>query len=108
VERNSFQSLSLANSLAQHLSPEEATLGPFDDLLVNIDRRVVHQDRAGLVIDLGIDTRVADEVNNPLLALGMRKTQTGREIPVEKTRQNRTRRLDLIGKGRTYLISIRW
>jgi hypothetical protein len=30
---------------------------------------MVHDDGAGLVIDLGIDAGVADEVNNPLLTL---------------------------------------
>jgi hypothetical protein len=59
---------SFSNSSAQNLCPEEAALCPLDDLLINADRWVVHQDSAGFVVDFGIYTRVADEIDDPLFA----------------------------------------
>ena len=52
-----------------------------DDLLVDGLGRVVHDDCAGLVVDLCVYARVADEVDNPLLALVLRQAKPGREIP---------------------------
>jgi len=66
---------------AQDLSPEEATLCPLDDLLVDGLWWVVHDDCASLVIDLCVYTCVADEVDNPLLTLILRETKAGGEIP---------------------------
>lgn len=60
---------------------EERTLGLLDDLLVHRLGRVVHKNSALLVVNLGIDTGVADQVDNPLLALVLVQTQTGREVP---------------------------
>jgi hypothetical protein len=50
-------------------------------LLVDAHGRVVHDDSAGLVVDLGVDTGVADEVNNPLLTLVLAQAEAGREVP---------------------------
>jgi hypothetical protein len=44
---------------------------------------VVHDDGAGLVVDLGVDAGVADEVNNPLLTLVLAQAEAGREVPVD-------------------------
>lgn len=54
---------------AQNLCPEEAALSSLDDLLVDGLWGVVHDDCAGLVVDLCVDAGVADEVDDPLLAL---------------------------------------
>lgn len=62
-------SRSFRNSRAKNLCPEEASLCPLDDLLVDGLWWVVHDDRAGLVIDLCIYTSVPDKVDNPLLTL---------------------------------------
>ena len=58
----------LRHRRTKHLRPEEPALRPLDDLLVHTLRRVVHDDRALLVVDLGVDPRVSDQVHNPLLA----------------------------------------
>ena len=42
------------------MGPKKAALGALDDLLVDGLRRVVHDDGAGLVVDLGVDACVAD------------------------------------------------
>lgn len=62
------------NGCAQDLSAEEATLGALNDLLVHGLRWVVHNHSALLVINLGVDARIADEVDNPLLALILAQT----------------------------------
>jgi len=38
---------------------------------------MVHDDCAGLVVDLCVDACVADEVDDPLLALILRETEAG-------------------------------
>lgn len=53
----------------ENLGPEETTLCPLDDLLVNGLWWVVHDDGALLVVDLCIDAGVSDEVDDPLLTL---------------------------------------
>jgi len=73
----------LGHSGAEDLCAEEAALGALDDLLVNAHGRVVHDDGAGLVVDLGVNASVADEVDNPLLTLVLAQAEAGREIPVE-------------------------
>jgi hypothetical protein len=73
----------LGHSGAEDLCAEEAALGALDNLLVDAHGRVVHDDGAGLVVDLGVNAGVADEVNNPLLTLVLAQTEAGREIPVE-------------------------
>lgn len=42
---------------------------------------MIHDDRALLVVDLSVDACVPDEVDNPLLAFGLREVQSGREVP---------------------------
>ena len=65
----------LCHSGAEDLGAEEATLGALDDLLVDAHGRVVHDDRASLVVDLGVYTSVADEIDNPFLTFRMRQTK---------------------------------
>lgn len=72
----------LGHSGAEDLGTEEAALGALDDLLVDAHGRVVHDDGAGLIVDLGVDAGVADEVNNPLLTLVLAKAEAGGEVPV--------------------------
>jgi hypothetical protein len=50
------------------LRTEEGAFGAFDDLLVDALWWVVHDDGAGLVVNLRIETGVANQVDNPLLA----------------------------------------
>jgi len=66
---------------AQDLSPEEAALCPLDDLLIDGLWWVVHNDCAGLVINLCVYACVADEVDNPLLTLVLREAEAGGEVP---------------------------
>ena len=68
---------------AEDLGAEEAALGALNNLLVDAHGRVVHDDGAGLVVDLGVDTGVADEIDNPLLALVLAEAEEGGEVPVE-------------------------
>jgi hypothetical protein len=72
----------LGHSGAEDLCAEEAALGALNNLLVDAHGRVVHDDGAGLVVDLGVNAGVADEVNNPLLTLVLAQAEAGREIPV--------------------------
>ena len=58
--RQEVQERSFGNGGAEDLGPEKAALGALDDLLVDGLRRVVHDDGAGLVVDLGVDACVAD------------------------------------------------
>lgn len=60
---------------------EECTLGLFDDLLVHRLRRVVHDNRALLVVNLRVNAGVADKVDNPLLTLILVQTEAGGQIP---------------------------
>lgn len=68
---------------AEDLCPEEAALCSLDDLLVDGLWWVVHDDCAGLVVDLCIDAGVADEVDDPLLTLVLGKAEAGGEIPLQ-------------------------
>lgn len=76
-----LRSRSLGHGGTQHLGAEEAALCALDDLLVDALRRVVHDDGAGLVVDLGVDARVADQVDDPLLAFVLRQAEAGGEVP---------------------------
>jgi hypothetical protein len=60
---------SFRNRSTQDLRPEEAALCSLNNLLVYALRRVVHDDGAGLIVDLSVDACVADQVDDPLLAL---------------------------------------
>jgi hypothetical protein len=70
-------SRSFRHCRAQNLRPEEPALCPLNNLLVDGLWGVVHDDRAGLVVDLCVDTGVADEVDDPLLALVLREAEAG-------------------------------
>lgn len=61
----------------QHLCPEESSLGPLNDLLVDTAGRVVHDDCALLGINLGVQTGVPNQVDNPLLSLLVVETKAG-------------------------------
>ena len=63
---------SFRNRSTQDLCPEEATLCPLNDLLVYALRWMVHDDCAGLVINLSVDACIADQVDNPFLAFILR------------------------------------
>ena len=71
----------LGHGGTEHLRAEEGSLRPLDHLLVHAHRRVVHDDCAGLVVDLGVDARVADQVDDPLLALVLAQAEAGGEVP---------------------------
>ena len=43
---------------------------------------MVHQYRASLVVNLGIDTCITDEIDDPFLSLLMGKSQASRKVPV--------------------------
>ena len=72
---------SFCDSRAQDLCPEEGSLGLLDNLLVHRLRGVVHDHGALLVVDLGVNPGIADEVDNPLLTLVLAQTKAGREVP---------------------------
>lgn len=57
------------DSCAEDLGSEETALCSLNDLLVYAAVGVVHDDGSLLEVDLCIEARVADEVNDPLLAL---------------------------------------
>lgn len=63
---------SFCNSGTEHLGAEESALSLLNDLLIHALRRMVHDDCAGLVIDLGVDSGVADQVDNPFLTFALR------------------------------------
>lgn len=60
---------SFRNSSAQDLSPEETALCSLNDLLVDGLWGVVHDNCAGLVVNLGVYTSITDEVDDPLFTL---------------------------------------
>ena len=45
---------------------------------------MIHDDCAGLVVDLGVDACVADQVDDPLLALVLRQAEACGEVPVDE------------------------
>jgi hypothetical protein len=98
--------LSLAYSSVHDRRPEEPTLGFLNNLLVDRLRRVIHEHRALLVIDLGIDTGIADEIDDPLLAFGLREVEAGGEVPAS-VHVSFCCCLGLIALRETYLMSIR-
>ena len=77
IKSKSRVEASLRHSRTENLRPEEATLCPLDDLLVDGLRRVVHDHGTGLVIDLRVNACIPDEVDNPLLTLVLRESETG-------------------------------
>lgn len=68
--------VSFRNGSTQHLGPKERALGLLNHLLVDTLGRMVHHNCAGLIIDLGIDSGVADEVDNPFLTFGGGQAET--------------------------------
>lgn len=66
---------------AQDLCPEEATLGALNHLLVHRLGRMVHDNGARLVVDLGIHARVTNQVHDPLLTFILAEAETGGKIP---------------------------
>lgn len=66
--------------IPQDLCAEEGTLCLLNDLLVDRLGRVVHNHSALLVVDLGVNPGVADQVDNPLLALVLVQTETSGQI----------------------------
>lgn len=68
---------------AEDLSAEKATLRALNNLLINGHGWVVHNDSSGLIVNLGVNTCVADEVDDPFLALRGGETQTFGEVPKE-------------------------
>lgn len=59
---------------------EEGTLCLLDDLLIDRLGRVVHDNSALLVVDLGIHPSIADQVDNPLLTLILVKTEASGQV----------------------------
>ena len=74
---HAYPSHLLRNSSTQDLCPEETSLGALNNLLVYAAWWVVHNHCAFLVINLRIDPRVSDQVDNPLLTLVLGKSETG-------------------------------
>lgn len=67
--------------IPQNLCAEESTLRLLNHLLVHRLRWVVHDHRTLLVVNLGINPGVADQVDDPLLALILAQAETGRQVP---------------------------
>ncbi len=65
----------------QDLCPEEGTLCLLNDLLVYRLRGVVHDHCALLVVDLGVDTGITDQVDDPFLTLILVEAEAGGKIP---------------------------
>lgn len=65
----------------QNLCAEECSLGLLNDLLVHRLRWMVHNHRTLLVVDLGVDASVTDQVDNPLLTVILVQAETGRKVP---------------------------
>src|SRR5271155_4828419 len=76
---------SFGHGRTQHLRAEERAFGSLNHLLIHTLRRMVHHHRTRLVVDLGIHPRVADQVDNPLLAFGCGQAKSCREIPITPT-----------------------
>lgn len=66
--------------IPQNLCPEESTLRLLDHLLIHRLRRVVHDHRTLLVVNLGINPGVANQVDDPLLALILAQAETSRQV----------------------------
>ena len=81
ISNSYFKTALLGYSGAEDLGAEEAALGALNNLLVDAHGRVVHDNGAGLVVDLGVDARVADQVDDPLLAFVLRQAEAGGEVP---------------------------
>lgn len=78
-ERESFTRL-FRDGRVENLCPEEATLGLLNDLLVDIVGRVVHDNGAVLAVNLGVETSLTDEVNDPLFTVIRVEAELGAEV----------------------------
>lgn len=58
----------LGHCRAQNLRPEECSPSPLYHVLVDILRGVIHDHSASLVVNLGINLGISDQVDYPLLA----------------------------------------
>lgn len=76
------------NSSVQDLRSEESTLGLLNDLLVNVVGRVVHDDGAVLAVNLGIQAGLANQVDDPLLAVIRVQAKLGAQIPNVHSAEN--------------------
>jgi hypothetical protein len=72
---------SLGYRCAQDLRPEESALRPLNHLLVHALWRMVHDNSAGLVVDLRIHLCVTNEVDDPFLTFRIRQTEPCRQVP---------------------------
>lgn len=68
------------NSSVEDLCSEESTLGLLNDLLVNVVGGVVHDDGAVLAVNLGIQAGLANQVDDPLLAVIRVQAKLGAQI----------------------------
>jgi hypothetical protein len=62
------------------LCPEETTLGLLNDLLVDVVRRVVHHHGTILAVDLGVQSSLPDQVDNPLLTIVRVQAKLGAKV----------------------------
>lgn len=69
------------DSSVEDLCPEESALGLLNDLLVDVVGGVVHNDSAILAVNLGIQTRLADQVHDPLLSIIRVQAKLGAQVP---------------------------
>ena len=56
-------------------------LCPLNHLLIDRVRRMIHQHRPLLVVELSIHARIANEVHDPFLAFVLVEAEAGGEIP---------------------------
>ena len=69
------------NRCTEYRRPKMHTLCSLNHLLVHRVRRMVHQHRPLLVVELPIHARIANEVHNPFLAFVLVEAEAGGEIP---------------------------
>lgn len=79
--RNGANARLLRYCCGQHLSSEKASFRSLDDLLVDWLWWMIHHHCSCLIVDFGIDSGIADEVNDPFLSLVLRQAEACRKIP---------------------------
>ena len=70
------------SNVPENRSPEKTALGPLNDLLIYGVGRVVHQHGALLVVEFAVHARVADQVDDPLLAVVLVEAEARGEVSV--------------------------
>lgn len=70
----------LGDGGVEDLCPEEAALGLLNHLLVDVVGRVVHHHGAVLAVDLGVQSCLSDQVDDPLLTVVGVQAQLGAEV----------------------------